>query len=85
VSRVAVYSNGTFTKAWTLAQVTGSPVVGNGALYGMGGGTLYAFSGNNTILGSLAIGTVTRFATPALGPSKIYVGTTTGVVAVNVA
>lgn len=85
VTRVDVNSNGTFTKRWTSGQVNGSPVAGNGALYALGNGNLYALSGSaGAQLGSIAVGAVTRFATPALGPSKVYVGTTTGVVAVNV-
>jgi hypothetical protein len=85
VTRVDVNSNGTFTKRWTNGQVNGSPVAGNGALYSLGNGNLYALSGSTGAqLGSISVGAVTRFATPALGPSKVYVGTTTGVVAVSV-
>jgi outer membrane protein assembly factor BamB len=85
ITRVEVNSNGTFTKRWTSGVVNSSPVAGNGALYAVGNGNLYALSGSTgASLGSIAVGTVTRFATPALGPTKIYVGTTTGVFAANV-
>jgi outer membrane protein assembly factor BamB len=85
ITRVEVNSNGTFSKRWTSGVVNGSPVAGNGALYALGNGNLYALSGRTGgSLGSIAVGAVTRFATPALGPDKVYVGTTTGVFAANV-
>ena len=84
VTRVEVNANGTFTKKWTASGIPGSPVAGNGALYVLGGGTLYAYSGNGQRLASISVGSTTRFATPALGQSRVYVGTTTGVTAVHV-
>ncbi len=85
VTRVDVHSNGTFSRGWTAGSVTGSPVAGNGALYALGSGRLYALNGaTGAVLTSIAVGTTTRFATPALGPSLVYVSTTTGVVAVRV-
>lgn len=84
LTRVEVNSNATFTKRWTDARVNGSPVVGNGAVFATANGNLYAVSSSDRAYGSIAVGTTTRFATPALGPNKVYVGTTTGVVAVNV-
>lgn len=86
VSRVEVLPDGRFTTVWTAAGVSGSPVVGPGAVYSVTGGVLYALSGRTGArLGSLGLGAATtRFATPALAGNKVYVGTTTGVVAVNV-
>ncbi len=84
VSRVEVYSNGTFSKKWTASGIPGSPVAGNGALYVLGGSTLYAYSGGGQRLASIYVGSTTRFATPALGPNRVYIGTTTGVTAVHV-
>ncbi|HJQ42552.1 MAG TPA: PQQ-binding-like beta-propeller repeat protein [Jatrophihabitantaceae bacterium] len=86
VTRVEVSTAGTFTVKWKQGSVNGSPVAGNGALYTLGNGNLYAVSGSTgQILKSIAVGTTTRFATPALGPSRIYIGTTTGLTVVNVA
>ena len=85
VTRVDVGSTG-FHKGWTQPGAAGSPVAGNGALYSLGGGTLYAINGRTgAVIASISVGSTTRFATPALGPSKVYVGTTTGIVAVNIA
>jgi outer membrane protein assembly factor BamB len=87
VTRVDVNSNGTFTKRWTASGgVVGSPVVGPGGVYSLANGRLYAlWSGNGLPLGSIALGaTTTRFATPALGGNRVYVGTTTGLISVRV-
>jgi hypothetical protein len=63
-----------------------SPVAGNGALYAVSGSNLIAISGGGRQLGSIALGaTTSRFATPALAGSKVFVGTNTGVVAFSVA
>jgi len=84
VTRVEVTANGTFSKKWTATGIPGSPAVGNGAVFSMGDGTLYALSAQGQRIGSFPIGSTTRFATPALGPNRVYVGTTTGVTAVRV-
>ncbi len=85
LTRVSVGSNGRFTKLWTASGFPGSPVAGVGALYTLANGNLYALSGSSgQQLGSIAVGTTTRFATPALAGNKVYVGTTNSLVAVNV-
>lgn len=85
LTRVEVNTNGTFTKRWTDARITnGSPVVGNGAVFDVTGSTLFAVSATDGHLAQLAIPATTRFATAALGPNMVYVGTTTGVVGVKV-
>ena len=86
VVRVDVFSNGTFIKRWTAANIPGSPIAGPGAIYSLGGGNLYALNRNTgKVLSSVTIGTTTRFATPMLVGSLIYVGTSTGIVAKKVA
>ncbi len=82
VTRVDVLSNGTFRTQWTAAGIPGSPVAGPGALYSLGGTNLYAISGTTgRVIGSIAVGATSRFATPALLGNRIYVGTMTGIVA----
>ncbi len=85
VSRVDVAADGSFSKRWTASGISGSPVAGPGALYALGGSTLYALSGRTgTQLGSINVGPTTRFATPALIGNRLYVGTVSGIVAVRV-
>ena len=86
VTRVDVLGNGTMVTQWTAANIPGSPIAGPGAIYSLGGTRLYALSRDNgRTLGSINVGTTTRFATPMLVGKLIYVGTTTGIVAAHVA
>lgn len=89
VTRVVVNRNGTFTKSWTLPSdgghaVNGSPVVGNGVIFSVASGRLYAANASGGLIGSVGVGSTNRFTTPALDASSVYVGTNTGVVAVSV-
>ncbi len=85
VSRIDVHLNGTFNKVWTAAGIPGSPVAGPGGIYALGGTRLYALAGGTgRVLGSIDVGSTTRFATPMLSGHKIYVGTTTGIVAATI-
>jgi outer membrane protein assembly factor BamB len=85
VTRVDVFSNGSVVRGWTAAGIPGSPVAGPGAIYSLANGNLYALNGRTgAVLASVAVGQTTRFATPALIGSRAYVGTTTGLVALNV-
>ena len=59
---------------------------GPGAVYSLGGTNLYAINGaTGKTISSIAVGSTSRFATPMLVGKKAYVGTMTGIVAVNVA
>jgi len=84
LSRVEVNAAGHFTRVWHIAGVTSSPVAGNGALLTVSGSNLVAISSAGRQLSSTPIGATTRFATPALAGNKAFVGTTSGIVAVNV-
>jgi outer membrane protein assembly factor BamB len=67
-------------------QVTGSPVIGGQTVYSLdpSGGTLYALdAATGAIRATLAVGEVSRFATPTLSGGRIFVGTLTGVTAVT--
>jgi outer membrane protein assembly factor BamB len=84
LSRVDVNAAGQFTRVWHLPGVTSSPVAANGALLTVSGRNLVAINSAGTQLSSTGLGTTTRFATPALAGNKAFVGTTSGIVAVNV-
>jgi hypothetical protein len=85
LSRVDVSASGQFTRRWSLPGVTSSPVAGNGALYTVAGTNLLAITGSGQQIGSIALGSATtRFTTPAQWRDKVFVGTTTGIVAINV-
>ena len=85
IRAVRVNSNGTMTLLWhTAAGITGSPVIGGGRLWALdtGAGVLHTISpATGAVMGSLPVGTVSRFATPALYGNAVIVGTLSGVVA----
>jgi hypothetical protein len=86
LSRVEVFPSGQFHRVWHIGGVTGSPVAGHGALYTVSGSNLLAINSAGRRIGSIALGsTPTRFATPALSGSRVFVGTNAGIVAISVA
>ncbi|GAA1890619.1 PQQ-binding-like beta-propeller repeat protein [Lapillicoccus jejuensis] len=85
VTRVDVDAAGGIHRGWTQGSVTGSPVAGPGALYAIGNGRLLALAGGTgAVLGSIAVPTASRFATPALSGNRAFVGTLSGVTSVLV-
>ena len=68
-------------------QVTGSPVIGGNTVYSLdpAGGMLYALDAETgSVRATLSVGTTSRFATPTLTQSSIFIGTLKGVVAVSI-
>ena len=80
-------TNSSLVSGWQAPQqVTGSPVIGGNTVYSLdpGGGTLYALAAaTGAVRATISVGAATRFATPALFQNSIFVGTETGVVAVE--
>ena len=72
---------------WKAAStLTGSPVVGGGAVFTLdpSGGRLYALAeSTGKVLGSVSVGVTTRFATPAISGSMLFVPTQSGISAVS--
>ncbi len=87
VRQVTVGSGATMTIGWQApSQVAGSPVVGGHTVYSLdaSNGTLYALdSASGGVRTSISTGQTSRFATPTLAGSQIFVGTMTGVVAIS--
>lgn len=87
LERTNVQSDGTIRNVWRApSQVTGSPAIGGGAVWALApsSGTLYALSeGTGRVLATIPVGSVVRFATPALSGSLVLVPTLTGITAVN--
>ena len=69
------------------AQVNGSPIIGGHTVYSLDTtGTLYALdAANGAVRATLPVGATSRFATPTLSGNQVFVGTLSGVVAVNIA
>jgi hypothetical protein len=87
VRAIRINADATMTPLWQApANVTGSPVIGGGRLWALdtGAGVLHMFNPTTgAALGTLTVGTVTRFATPALYGDAVFVGTTSGIRAFN--
>jgi hypothetical protein len=87
IRAVRINSNGTMTPLWhAAAGITGSPVIGAGRLWALdtGAGALHMLNpATGADMGSVAVGAVNRFATPALYGNAVIVGTLSGVVAYN--
>jgi hypothetical protein len=79
---------GSLANGWQAPnQVTGSPVVGGNTVYSLdpGGGALYALNASTgSVRAMVSVGPASRFATPTLIDTTLYVGTLSGVVAVSI-
>jgi hypothetical protein len=82
VRAVKIDSAGHMSVLWHAASsITGSPVVGGGRVWSLdtAHGVLYGLDPKTgASLGSVAVGSVTRFATPALSGKYALIPTTTG-------
>jgi hypothetical protein len=86
VRAVSIDSTGHLHLLWHAASnITGSPVVGGGRVWALdtGAGVLHALNqSTGADTGSVSIGPVTRFATPAIYGRNVYVPTTKDVTVV---
>jgi outer membrane protein assembly factor BamB len=69
------------------SQISGSPIVGGRTVYSLDpSGTLYALdTASGTVHATLSVGAISRFATPTLSGTQVFVGTLNGVVAATIA
>ncbi len=87
VQRADIGSNGSIRVSWQSTGVPGSPVIyGNSLLAtAQSQGRLYLLDPTSgRTRASLFVGSLSRFATPALDSGRAYVGTLTGLVAVRI-
>ena len=84
---VSISSNGTPTQLWkATAPAEGSPVIGGGAVWTVdyNGGDLYALNpSTGATLAKVHIGQCPSYISPTLVGDQVFVGTKTGIVAVN--
>jgi hypothetical protein len=82
VRAVRIGASGRMTVLWHAgSSITGSPVIGGGQVWTLdvAAGVLHALGeGGGRGHGSVSVGAVTRFATPALSGRRILVGTLSG-------
>ena len=85
--QVTVGSDETLNPGWQApGNIAGSPIVGGNTVYSLdSGGTLYALNiADGNVRASVSVGATSRFATPTLSGNQIFVGTVSGIVAVNI-
>jgi outer membrane protein assembly factor BamB len=79
-------SSSQLVPGWHASQsVTGSPVIGGQTVYSLDpSGVLYALNAvTGQVRASFSVGPTSRFATPTLSQSSLFVGTMAGIVAVG--
>lgn len=82
---VRIGPKGRMQLRWLAGEVTGSPVVGGGRVWSLDtdNGVLHALGiARGRDLGSIAVGAVSRFATPAIYGPKLFVPTLSGLTVV---
>lgn len=88
LSQIKPGSDGKLLKGWQApAQINGSPIIGGNTVYSLNpsAGTLYALNATTgSIRTTISVGTTSHFATPTLFQNIVFVGTTTGIVAVHI-
>ncbi len=86
IRRADIAANGSIHFRWQASGIPGAPVVYGNALVAAAPsqGRLYLLDpSTGHTRSSLAVGALSRFATPALDTGRAYLGTDTGIVAVN--
>ncbi len=87
VRQVSVDANGQIHVGWQAQKgIFASPIVGGHTVYSHSEDTLYALNVNTgQVVASLNIGQMNHFATPTIAGSLVFMGTLTGITAVNIA
>jgi outer membrane protein assembly factor BamB len=68
-------------------QIVGSPVIGGDTVYSLDpfGGMLYALdAGTGSVRTSFRVGITSRFSTPTISGTTVFVGTMSGIAAVSI-
>ena len=84
---ITVSPGGQITPGWQApSNIQGSPIVGGHTVYDLDNqGVLYALdSSTGTVRANVSVGSASRFATPTLADNMVFVGTLSGIVAVNI-
>jgi outer membrane protein assembly factor BamB len=86
VRQVSVDANGKMHVGWQApGKIYGSPVVGGHTVYSHTDDTLYALNmDTGQVIASLNVGQMSHFATPTIAGSNVFMGTLTGIIAINI-
>ena len=66
-------------------DIVGSPVVGGHTVYSFSNGVMHALNMNSgQLVASLDVGSANRFVTPTIYKTSIFIGTDTGITAIDI-
>ncbi len=88
IRQITVDDTGHIHQGWhtSAVQVDASPVIGGHTLYCIARTKLFALNiDNGQPVTSIAIGSASRFATPTISGTRIFVGTMTGITTIQIA
>ena len=85
VQQIQITAGTSMTLGWRASETSGSPVVGGQTVYSIDPqGNLYALGIQmGQVRAAVQVPATSRFATPTLFGNQVFIGTLTGVVAVN--
>jgi outer membrane protein assembly factor BamB len=82
--QVTINPDGSVQPGWVNSTAGGPPVIGGGAIWTLTSGQLYALDPDTgKQMASIAVGSLPHFASPTLWRGMVFVGTMSGVTAVN--
>jgi len=87
VHQITVDASGHMHQGWHASgNIVGSPVVGGHTLYSVSNEMIYALNvDTGHLVTSLKVGAASRFATPTISGTSIFIGTNTGITTVKIA
>jgi outer membrane protein assembly factor BamB len=85
--QITVDTSGHMHQGWhATGDIVGSPVVGGHTVYSFSNGVMHALDMNSgQLIASLDVGKASRFATPTISGSSIFIGTLAGITAMSIA
>jgi outer membrane protein assembly factor BamB len=87
ILQLSVDAKGHMHQGWQApSNIVGSPVIGGHTIYSLSGGLLYALNKDTgQLITTLNVGQASRFSTPTISGSSIFIGTNAGITALRVA
>ena len=84
--QISVDTSGHMHLGWQApGDIVGSPVVGGHTVYSFSNGVMHALNMNSgQLVASLNVGSANRFVTPTIYKTSIFIGTDTGITAINI-
>ncbi len=84
--QISVDASGHMHQGWQApGDIVGSPVVGGHSIYSFSNGVMHALNMNSgQVVASLNVGSASRFVTPTIYGTSIFIGTDSGITAIKI-